>query len=63
MIGNGDPPYDEIPAEMSDNLYDEIHPRIYQPDSAQEEPEPTGGIPYNNIIAGMASIKFGDFQS
>ena len=27
MIENGDPAYDEIPADRQDNLYDEIHPR------------------------------------
>ena len=25
-----DPPYDEIPADRTDNLYDEIHPRVSQ---------------------------------
>ena len=33
LIENGDPPYDEIPADRSDNLYDEIHPRSPQPGS------------------------------
>lgn len=27
LMDGGDPPYDEIPADRSDNLYDEIHPR------------------------------------
>ena len=28
LIERGDPPYDEIPADRSDNLYDEINPRV-----------------------------------
>ena len=27
LMENGDPAYDEIPSDRSDNLYDEIHPR------------------------------------
>ena len=30
LIERADPPYDEIPADRTDNLYDEIHPRISQ---------------------------------
>ena len=33
LIERADPPYDEIPADRTDNLYDEIHPRISQLDS------------------------------
>ena len=50
-IEMGDPPYDEIPVDQVDNLYDEIHPRSCQDESTvTEDTHTSGGTPQNGAL-------------
>ena len=47
----GDPPYDEIPVDQVDNLYDEIHPRSCRDESTvTEDTHTSGGTPQNGAL-------------
>ena len=46
-----DPPYDEIPADQLDNLYDEIHPRSCRDVSTLTEDTQISGETQNGVCA------------
>ena len=52
-----DPPYDEIPADQVDNLYDEIHPRSCREESTVTEDTQTSGGTQNGVLGMYVCVR------